>query len=855
MTTSVSNLWLNKNKFFTKDMYQLFNPSYNPSNVGSDLLTTVRLQNINRNANTDDIETLLKSNDSETIIKGLLNKKNQLRVAKISIEKYLEQMNYRKYLEYTRSDNPKLRLIVDNLTLSGAPIKNANMLPTFSTANLTVEPNKVIDVFNNTRNKLSSSNRSYYDNNKDNINQAILDNIYWKKVDNTRHTLGNPVDVISLIVRVAERYLTGNSSGLGSTDDLLFLQNIFKHYIPSNRQNEFKFFLENDVEIPQNLNIYPVDTETNNGTYRLGEVDSNNLLINLNDAFKNLRMSAGQEYIVLFLVNMLGLTIGIYRNVYKKLISMGINKKRVEWAIDDLEQYFMQCVALFYQLDDRYIKYGIGKSNDLQQEAVASIDGTGHYRIIGKVNNVIGNKTNLQSNLYPFVLDTNNNLKLHETKTRFKEFIMMGNLPVGGMILSSQVDQMVFKILRQHFSDILIIKDKLLALVERTLKISRSHLHMNDLIDMANSLKRELDKTISYANKNSRNLGFKTFTRNVMNQYVKYREKQIGDYLRLQRFNTLIKKYDISKPRNLEIVKESLGVPEGISNMEFQEKLLSSKETMELAFYHSMLLATAYKSLALKLVSLAIRDYGTTIVSNDYLQILQSAFISTDNQLLNGVSDASIKGSLINTFKTPIINTGNSSSVNFKLASPGSLTNVGRSNKQNRLKNSVNIGNVGEALTREWWVQLYSKLDNKSLYLPYVSTLGTNGLINIIAAGIDGEINMDNMSISGIRLTKNKYSSNIKRDGLILITDDISNINKTSQWRAINQSELNKISKYNSEDIRRFLFNLINNRENYMKLTSNQWSGIGYRNLVSYCLPLTTSNSNCPILISRDNII
>jgi len=904
MSTERNSLWIKKSDLYTSKLFQLL--QRNNSNVI--LTSSLRVEDFlfpnTNNKNKEEIKGFLYGTDTRNILNKLIAKRREFKNQRGHINRYLQELTPARYDNYKKNPTKDLKLQVRNIDPLGNLIKDNTQLPGIlkdgdDLTSATV--NELDNLIEMGYRKLSSANQTTYKKNgnsnkiggyttKELIRKSIESQFYWKNSDLSQHGLGSPNDIISLALRALDQ--RGEDETLGGGGDLpssvKFLYQLFLPHLDSTSHGAFKtqvnsirgYVFINKLPIVQEQNKNSPLTFRNNPSYKMLLPEIHGIL----DDNEAPNSDIAKEYLIILMVDLLENVVRIYKDILKILKKLKADDSflhmSVEKSIDGLEIFFNNTIKNYFNIDSLYTPYGFAKSRDKKQKPSESANKSGSIRVIGSMETVRDTSRFLEGN-YPIQVtkkgDDKYKLDFEASRRNFQEmFLGKQNtmkdaktdqtIVLGGFIMKTPIDVLSVKILSSAFQDLRQKKDRNIAVTDKIIRAAESHLHINDLLQVKNELFTSLDNVASYTNPTLRDTAFKTAMDEILRRYTHFREAELQDLLATNRFNALLKRYNISKPDNANQLRKILETTDSEAE-NLVDEIMEAKEKLIVKLSYHQLMAIAYKVISLRV--LTILNQESDNIPASYFNTLQSAFQKVDQVILRKLDQSKrgnvdlIKNKLKNSLNTPRLSLNELGAI----AIPN-LNNRRRNNRRRNNSGMINSGMVNSnifgnlmvmenAERPEFWDDLERRLRGYTLYLPYTDRglLGGWGLLDLMAVAKRGKLtNAD--YISDGSLTEKKYTEEIRPRGYILATERSSDLNKPNSWRAIDRKDLKGAGKLSAKDLRIFLYNLLFSQVVYQKRVKYLWSNDskGKKNLVKYCKRLVSNRRVCPILMSREKV-
>ena len=815
------------------------------------------------------INGFLTSEGMFNLLKKMIDLKKEFKQQRGHINRYLQQLTLSHYENYKRNPSKSLHVTVRNIDTNGNLINDGSI--------------KIADVIKMIENVvkseiLSVSNKESFKTKIDDftiekaITLSIESQFYWKNTDVSMHSLGSPMDIANLIIRIV------NSPTLGRTSDTKFINMLFLPYIASKDHEGFKKSVSDIKGLSAEFK-YPKEGEDKFGTYTLPDLLTR--VKTLTDAEGTSSNNGHKEFLIIFLVNVLSTVERVYKDILKLLKDTYAKDDtklhfNLEKSIQALVVFFNNAVKNYFNIDSLYTPYGFAKSRSNKPAGTGNITESankeGIIRVIGNMDVVkdvskFGATFPIQitkrtvagadkfealgiTNLVEMFLGKQNGLK--DAKTD-KPIYM------GGFIMKSPIDTLSVKILTSYFKSKLKAKERYIKVIEEIIHNSGNYVSINDIQKIKNDIFLDLDNVATYTNPELRNTAFKTILNEIIRKYLKYRDAELQDLMATARFSAMMKRYNISKPDNAEAMKRILEISDDTKIENIVEEVMDAKENLIVRLGYHQIMAIAQRVLSIRILSIIQLEMGPERIPNQYISLMKSGFDKADQVILKKVAE--LKSGSVEFIRNKLKSSMNIPNLDINDIGLGLGLNRPRRNRKNNVGNLSMFGNLmmmGNAEKPEFWDNLTEQLKGYTLYIPYVEkgvSLSAGGLFNLLEAAKDGKMAGKHF-ISDYNLTESKYTNELRLQGYIIVAEQETELKKPALWRAIEKKQLSDARKLSVKDLRIYLYNMLFSEVMYKRRVNQLWSdgAKGKTNLVKYCMKLASNRRGCPILISREKV-
>ncbi len=821
------------------------------------------INNVHKNdANRKKILAILRDEESDLIIKEIIDLRNRLEDQSENISQLLEQhlnvSDYASFLKDLSSKTQKFTFL--NVDQIGDIPKNLSTIQNFGEKIMEILPEIEGE---EVKNKLKK-HKKY-------IQYSISCGMSWKYVDLSKHAIGTLKDIMTIAIVLFDNEGKGNLN-LTDIDTENMFRKLYEPYIEEKDRDEFfnsltfrGFIVPKAVD--NTIIIYDnsitEDTLIDSSTYT-GPIQSKiDEAIGVATAKEGgLKTGIAQEFLIVVIYLLMINTIQVLHDVAKTFRNFQKRKynnkysqihKNIVSNINIFDKLIDNALNHYFNLDNRDISaYGIDKATLDLQAKPASL-GRIAIRVVGGFNKIKG-KDKFTPNTYPLIGTFEFQIEKLVNMIGYaprNDIVDKKPLAIGGFIQEEFIGKTSMKIVHDYFERLLKNKDVNIKYIDTILDKMRRGVHVKDLRNIRIKVENRLKDIGKITDPTSKSIRAKVATQFVGNEYKRLRNYELDNLLSLDMIEATIR----NNPNKLATIGK---------------RILKLRDQAFTKFGHYQLKSHAYKTIALGVYQQLMRQDANKYPAEFFGQ-LHEVFDRMDNKLLQDLSEKAsnkydrLKDKLLERIIEKDIRVFNTT-----------LTPTAPAIKNRR---NEYISNINTTLTaRDWkiieskdyWEKVKKKLDGLTVYIPYVDIsvldLGhQHGLFDLVNAAIEGKIkesylvtSVTDHIIPGSKLDRKTISRRIRAQGTVMVTNGERDIRDTRMWRSMIKSDINEMKKLGAMDLRRKVFNIFANKSTYMMDTPYLWPDNSYtkEKIVLYC-KMTFGGDDyykCALLTSRNRI-
>lgn len=843
------------------------------------------------NKNRNHINTVLKNNvEGDAIISELIKKKYKLekQVDNIStvLSKNLNKSEYLKFLRRPKIETSEFSFKVidtdgdipespENLINYGNTILDQTIK--FSDANVKKEINKI----------------------RSELMESISFGMSWKNTNLALHGLGSLQDLMILTYYLLKNERNTNLSLFDNNNkpipETSFLVSIFEPYFEKN-QDMLQFIQSirlKGYDIAKNKILLYSENITSNSYEDSSKVSNTESVINIigkaltkidepivNNSDKFIT-DVAKEFLVVVFRDIMENTLDNLKDIIKKFNEFQDRKLddkykyQVQYMmknLENLDNLFASTVYEFFGLNNKNISsYGIDQGSR-NKNAKPKTTGQFMIRVLGGVKHITSLHS-LRPLVYPIIVKSTADpdkfdLDGDETvsrlidiffKARYKNIPDNETIYIGGFILEPTVGKYSIELVHEYFNRLEKIKRRNVVYINQILKRMVKGLHISDLKQMRDNLEKEYKGLFLSGNNLAKEIKAKTIFTKIGGEYRKYRTLEMNNLINLYIIDKFIKEHPTLMGKKVKA-----------------NQVNRLRDSALAKVGHFQMKATIYKKMALVL----LMKHGNKKGNNSkFVSLLDTTFESIDKQLLTYLSDRANNTKMYNAIKNSLKNISDVE-VNRKTSkNKNNKNNKSKKNKNKKKKpegdiSDVNVkwsvSNKSSIETKTFWKNVKRKLKDKTIFIPFVDvTVGKlryqYGFFDLIKSAIDGKIketfimgDPSNHIIYGSKINYKELSHRIRDIGFIMVTNSKKALKDEKIWRCIRKRLINEMKKLSAKDLRRKIFNILSNKQDYIDSTPLLWvkSSDTKQKILKYCnVTYSKDYTRCPILISRNGVV